>query len=155
MERVHFHFASVTGHSTDIPRTFHGHQRPNWTRKPILSIAWFQWLKLSALKVESRSPKIERGGFRWLEMIFKNLILFHLISGHFLISCNFEQFWKTLNFLKRWSNFIFHGFIALNANLMSVYKIPCYKFPGMFFVEKTWIIYGVQDSNFDVKSRRF
>ena len=43
----------------------------------------------------------------------------------------------------------------LNANLMSVYMIPCYKFPGMFFVEKTWIIYGVQDSNFDVKSRRF
>ena len=113
-----------------------------------------QWVVLVAetLDLESRSRKIERSGFRWLEMSFKNLILFHsyLISGHsFLISCNFEQFWI---YLKRWWNFIFHGFIPLNANLMSVYMIPCYKWSGMFFVKKTRIIYGVQDSNLNFES---
>jgi len=67
---------------------------------------------------------------------------------------NFEKLWIFWN-VDQILYFTVLLHLSLNANLMSVYKIPCYKFPGMFFVEKTWIIYGVQDSNFDVKSRRF
>lgn len=61
----------------------------------------------------------------------------------FLISCNSEQF-ESFEFIWNVDEILY---FTVLLHLTQIF-IPCYKWPGMFFVKKTRIIYGVQDSNF-------